>query len=186
MLSVQERFKYRARELPRHKNVCVGPGNRRVTIALNSNVTKNTYTWAPHIHSAKDMSKNFTVLIAKKHVSHSMCFSSFIFCNVVSKKGCLLNMVSAILSSLCTVGILCIGQASSISRNGTSSLGMGANRTRIRELADSQPILLIRCNSQFARADLRAGESTFAKICYLLKNDKRFKTKKKICFSKFR
>ncbi len=27
-------------------------------------------------------------------------------------------------------------------------LGMGANRTRIRELADSQPILLIRTNSQ--------------------------------------
>ncbi len=39
------------------------------------------------------------------------------------------------------------------------SLGMGANRTRIRELADSQPILLIRTNSQFARADLRVGES---------------------------
>ncbi len=36
---------------------------------------------------------------------------------------------------------------------------MGANRTRIRELADSQPILLIRTNSQFAKADLRVGES---------------------------
>ncbi len=36
---------------------------------------------------------------------------------------------------------------------------MGANRTRIRELADSQPILLIRTDSQFARADLRVGES---------------------------
>ncbi len=38
-------------------------------------------------------------------------------------------------------------------------VGMGANRTRIRELADSQPILLIRTNSQFARTDLRVGES---------------------------
>ncbi len=37
-------------------------------------------------------------------------------------------------------------------------LGMGANRTRIRELADLQPILLIRTNSQFARNDLRVGE----------------------------
>ena len=39
-----------------------------------------------------------------------------------------------------------------------ATVGMGANRTRIRELADSQPILLIRTNSQFARADLRVGE----------------------------
>ncbi len=38
-------------------------------------------------------------------------------------------------------------------------VGMGANRTRIRELADSQPFLLIRIDSQFAGPDLRVGES---------------------------
>ncbi len=35
---------------------------------------------------------------------------------------------------------------------------MGSNRTRISVLADSEPIFLIRTNSQFARADLRVVE----------------------------
>ena len=38
-------------------------------------------------------------------------------------------------------------------------LEMGANRTRLRELADSQPILLIRIDSQFAKTNLWVGES---------------------------
>ena len=40
-----------------------------------------------------------------------------------------------------------------------AGLGMGANRTRIRELTDSQPILLICIDLQFARHNLQVGES---------------------------